>query len=635
MASLDELLARQDHIMKSVHRVLPNFKKLGKAKWNASLVKARISGIHDIFSECRDLDVKLNLAATDVQRATLNYFVANMFYQCEDIYQETVDILATALEDLKAPSTSSNAPAPLPHTSSKPSSHLPQMTLPSFDGALTMWENYRDQFHALIHRDTSLTESEKMHYLKSSLTGEALRAISHLSITDTNYDIAWRILMSRYENKRRLITRHVSTLLHLPHLKSEDVTSLKTLRDVINSSLQALRKLDRPVDAWPDAVILMITSKLAPKTRLAWETRIGDSREMPNYEDMDAFLTSRIQILEAVQLDDINVTIPVPTTTSSGPRTKRFVSHYTQPSTTNRTTDTTTPPPSQCIICSEHHQLHRCQRFLSHAATGRLEIVKRHRLCHDCLSSRHQVAKCPSLYCCRICSHRHHTLLHPPSDITAATTSPPPTASSSIVSSNQAVTHLPSSVLLATARVRVSSSHGRSTVVRALLDQGSTATLISENLAQSLRLQRRRCNLRVAGINDSASVARSTTTVLLSPTDGATPCYTVHTIVLPALTQYTPTRVACSGSWGHTQTLRLSDPEPFNADPIDLIVGADLYGMILREGTIREDSYEPTAQNTVFGWVLSGIVSAHSEASTTPSVNISILESLDSQLRQF
>lgn len=47
-----------------------------------------------------------------------------------------------------------------------------------------------------------------------------------------------------------------------------------------------------------------------------------------------------------------------------------------------------------------------------------------------------------------------------------------------------------SQVLLATAQVTVSVEFGRSVTVRALLDQGSEMTFISENLAQLLCVKR-------------------------------------------------------------------------------------------------------------------------------------------------
>lgn len=343
------------------------------------------------------------------------------------------------------------------------------------------------------------------------------------------------------------------------------------------------------MDAWPDVIILVVASKLDPKTHLAWETHCGDSRDMPNYDDLDAFLTSRIQILEALQRDINSSDVPDDRNASRGPRPKKYVSYYTQSREASPTSRIANSPSSQCILCSEHHLL-----------------------------------------------HRHHTLIHPPSETARVGTTVQPTAPlTSGVSSNQAVTHLPATVLLATARVRITTSHERCAVVRALLDQGSTATLISENLAQLLRSPHRRCNLRVAGINGGESTARSTTSITLSPTDCEEPAYTVHAIILPTLTQYAPGRVNIPRLWDHTRTLRLSDLDPFNYDPIDLVIGADLYGRILREGTILGGSHQPTAQNTIFGWVLSGVVASHSEATSVASVNVTLLEDLDFQLRQF
>ncbi|XP_076638298.1 uncharacterized protein LOC143350231 [Colletes latitarsis] len=80
--------------------------------------------------------------------------------------------------------------------------------------------------------------------------------------------------------------------------------------------------------------------------------------------------------------------------------------------------------------------------------------------------------------------------------------------------------------------------------------------------------------------------------------------------------------------------LNLADKDPMSSDPIDIIIGADLYGQLLLQGVIRDSRCVPTAQSTALGWILSGPIQ-------TPGPDdvhihhLSVLEHLDHNLRRF
>ena len=46
-----------------------------------------------------------------------------------------------------------------------------------------------------------------------------------------------------------------------------------------------------------------------------------------------------------------------------------------------------------------------------------------------------------------------------------------------------------------------------------------------------------------------------------------------------------------------------------NSDPIDIIIGADLFGMLVLDGIRKDTEHEPT-QNTALGWILSGSIAS-------------------------
>ncbi|XP_043472974.1 uncharacterized protein LOC122505428 [Leptopilina heterotoma] len=106
-------------------------------------------------------------------------------------------------------------------------------------------------------------------------------------------------------------------------------------------------------------------------------------------------------------------------------------------------------------------------------------------------------------------------------------------------------------VLLATAQIIVKSESGRAVQVRALLDQGSTRTFISEQLANALQIQPSQSNVQLRGVGD------------------------VHAGV----------------SSGHTSISLCSKTEKAS------LIGSN-------KGNVNE----PIAQNTIFGWILFGNV---------------------------
>lgn len=88
-------------------------------------------------------------------------------------------------------------------------------------------------------------------------------------------------------------------------------------------------------------------------------------------------------------------------------------------------------------------------------------------------------------------------------------------------------------------------------------------------------------------------------------------------------------------NWHHVADLNLADDDLLSADPIDIIIGADLYGAILLEGIRRGKPGEPIAQNTALGWIISGPASHPSFSSAVHTHHGAVLENLDATLRKF
>ncbi|GBN65121.1 hypothetical protein AVEN_18930-1 [Araneus ventricosus] len=83
---------------------------------------------------------------------------------------------------------------------------LPTLSLPIFFGATEEWLAFSDLFEAAVSNNQNLTGAQKLQYLKGSLKSDALKIVNSLSITNDNFEIAWKLLKDRYFNKREIVS---------------------------------------------------------------------------------------------------------------------------------------------------------------------------------------------------------------------------------------------------------------------------------------------------------------------------------------------------------------------------------------------------------------------------------------------
>lgn len=230
------------------------------------------------------------------EQGTIPYFTAEEFFVAETVYHETADYFANIIG--KFSQSDVNAVASVSDVflwdlSTITTLQLPRISLPKFSGKFTEWENFRRLFESLVDSKESLSNTQKLHYLKASVTGDAALLIGNIQITDSNYDAAWKLLKDEYENQRALIQAHIHAFANLPVMKTETAVELKNLRDTVASSLAALTNLNRPVDQWDDLLVYIISQKFSPRTRNEWNR--GKSTVNPMYDEIREFMTMRVR----------------------------------------------------------------------------------------------------------------------------------------------------------------------------------------------------------------------------------------------------------------------------------------------------------------------------------------------------
>lgn len=244
-----------------------------------------------------------------------------------------------------------------------------------------------------------------------------------------------------------------------------------------------------------------------------------------------------------------------------------------------------------------------------------MRVAKSKGYCLNCLGEYHSITKCRSKTRCNECGGKHHTLLHNhnkksgeniKSETEQNITSIPKVAAH-FVNEKQAV-------LLATARVNIKKSMGTVTA-HALINPGSQATFITSALAAKLHEKPEPISIQVTGIGSSeATVAtRSVRFVITASKTKAT--VPVKALILDNLTDFLPATELSNSNWDHLKYVELADPDYGVPAKIDLIIGADIYPLIICEGIRKGSQGSPMGQNTIFGWILTGkicsVVSQH------------------------
>ncbi len=117
---------------------------------------------------------------------------------------------------------------------------LPKLDLPSFSGSYTAWTSFWDLFNTSIHANATLTDGQKLRYLKASVTGEPSRLVAALEVADANYPAARKILTGIYDNQRSIVRPHVAALINYPTIKIESASALRKLQCEVNEYILAL-----------------------------------------------------------------------------------------------------------------------------------------------------------------------------------------------------------------------------------------------------------------------------------------------------------------------------------------------------------------------------------------------------------
>lgn len=632
---MESLLNFQDDLSTRIGKARVNFKKSPKERLTEDYIASRLDSLEKLWAEFRQ-------GHKDVMQKFDPKLLKNETYITGDVYENTEEEFTCYMCELKVAlakfkSSSSDKIHANNDSSSRKSTFvkLPKISIPVFSGKYTEWTTFRDLFVSMIHNNDTLDSVQKLQYLKGYLSGEAEQLIRYIPVSEANYIQCWEQLEERYNNKKYLSHCILKRFLSQKNATTESASFLRELMDTSSDCLNALSNLGIDVTTWDIIVIHLLSLKLDPESRKQWELNVTSnvtSDSLPTFGQFKEFLTGRYRALEFIEPKYVNK----PTTSYVRSPTSNNFNHTKVLHSTNFTKIC-------CEFCGEEHKLCFCKKFASQEFEKRHEFVTNNRICYNCLGSNHSVRFCQKATSCRVCKNRHHSLLHPRGahsssvhlgnlDQTHAERSSDGSGEDGASSSSQqeiepitlhtaccAKSRVSNQVLLATALIEAEAKTGQYQVIRALLDQGSQASFVTEATVQSLGLKRIPINNIISGLGGNKSSMVSKFMVLLKIKSRSEPSFVMElkAYVLNNITTYLPGKKVTMKNWGKLDQLCLADPAYDVPNKIDILLGAEVYSQILMEGVLRDPIGTLVAQCTALGWILSGAVSSSSNSSIT------------------
>ncbi|KAK8774839.1 hypothetical protein V5799_010628, partial [Amblyomma americanum] len=168
-------------------------------------------------------------------------------------------------------------PAPITTTSVKTRVKLPKIELIKFTGRRSDWQAFWEVFEQVVDKNEDLTDTDRFHYLRASVTGDAAAALAGLPSTSRCYNDAIQLLRKRFGNEELLAQEHLKSLIDLkPVRSSDDVRGLRRLYDTLAAHIRGLEVLGRKLDTF-SSMLLPIAQRAMPQDILLDFNRSGET----------------------------------------------------------------------------------------------------------------------------------------------------------------------------------------------------------------------------------------------------------------------------------------------------------------------------------------------------------------------
>ena len=159
---------------------------------------------------------------------------------------------------------------------------------------------FLDSFDGAFHSNASLSDVQKLQYLKGALKDEPFRLLSHLPTTNANYSVARELLKDRYADVKMISHAHLEAVFEFTPMKQESSAAIRRLINNYTENTMALTGLGLKFDQCDLIWVHVLAKKLDSETRRQWELSCAES-DVPKIKQMKKFLEERSRALEVTK----------------------------------------------------------------------------------------------------------------------------------------------------------------------------------------------------------------------------------------------------------------------------------------------------------------------------------------------
>ena len=505
---------------------------------------------------------------------------------------------------------------------------LPKFDLGKFGGSPLDWPLWIGRFKSIVHDQPFLNDNQRLTYLQNAVTGAAKSEIQFLGEDGSNYILALRMLKTRFADSGKIVRAAIVTLKNTPSPHLRDHAGLAKLHQTLRATISTLHRQRFIADLLSETNLSIAVEKLPDVLASKWamEVQRHEGQGRPNLFDLDRWLSEHVRARQHLEQQEPakpplnNKRDPL----KREPNLRNSTLHVSGNTPLgNNPVERKRPKSTVCPCCDEAHPPYRCEKFKSKSARERFEIVKDMQLCLNCLKGGHQVRECPCKDHCRVtgCKKHHHTLLHfeDVNDERQPTQDPQPNprkgsdsepGASSYVAATNSLRIMDRSVYFQVVPVQIQGKDGVAPInTFAILDDGSSDTLIRQDIADQLQLEGPEQLLSLGNVEYDGSPRRSrVVNLVVTPTgkqavNKPVPIHGAWTVPRLNVPPVRLVRESIRSSWKHLQDL---DIPAVSTKQIGLLIGVQVVEAMIQHEWRQGPKGQPYAVRTDFGWAVAG-----------------------------
>ena len=568
------------------------------------------------------LDCSRALAQTSNRAEEARVAISRVGLSPDNLLWEKLELLEDRIQDILSVEVKPAETKELYMPYKKPPYKMTDLAVPKFSGRIEHYIDFWEEFQHAVDKKTDLDNCTKLLYLKQSILDPGLKStIADLGIKDDSYSAAVRLLKDRF-NKPRVLHRQYCEALKCVPVNEDTRVSITKMADQVQHLLTGLTR----IKSLGASEILTSIAELSMSKELKhlWLTHTSKVTTTPPVEDLLVFLREKADQIEGEEataapkqaqrkkpshhkpgkgIANVSTTpVPVQVASPVAPTTKTSVQRGAAQAGTYTCK-------YSCPLCAEKHYPYHCEVFKAYTAPQRKEHVRLHSLCTNCLKAGHAPSECRSTYKCKTCRGNHNSLLHEdqtiPSVSVSVATNPPVCTTNATTKVDRTVLQ---DCLLMTSQVLVTGPTGTTILARALLDSGSTLSIVSDRVQRVLELKPLGNEVKVQGVGSaSESDCCPLTNVVLTSNYQPDWSHNLTVAVMKRVTRNIPIRNASAvREMPHLQGIKLADEKFDMPSPVDILLGQDIWQKLFLPGEATGPKGTPAAWHTVFGWVILG-----------------------------